>query len=330
MDMLEVGNNIFTIPEEQTHFSLWAILKSPLVIGCALNDTLTSVAPASLAILKNKEVIALNQDPQGMPANLTRRYTDEQYDVWSGTVSGDRLVVALVNWANTTRPLTLSLADDLNLASISSLHEIWSDTYHANITSTYTYSVPAHGTLLLILSSPQPLPPTWRWPSTYHPAPLFSLSGSANLTSCPSNLCLPSHSKISGLSPNGTATLSMPTTPGPGKRYVEITYINNDIAFSSSWTNGTNSRNVTIAVNGAEQVRLDVPLTGRRSELFNLEEGLGGWGDSAVLGVDVPGWKVDGNETDVVLLGNADGDAEGVVQREGAEVVGLRVFTGGQ
>ena len=89
---------------------------------------------------------------------------------------------------------------------------------------------------------------------------------------------------------------------------------------------------MTIAVNGKERVRLDVPLSGRRSELFDLEEGLGGWGDSAVLGVDVEGWKVggDGTTEDVVVLGNAGGDEEGVVQREGAEVVGLRVFTGGQ
>lgn len=38
LDMLEVGNGVLTIPEEQTHFSLWAILKSPLTIGAALKD----------------------------------------------------------------------------------------------------------------------------------------------------------------------------------------------------------------------------------------------------------------------------------------------------
>ena len=120
-----------------------------------------------------------------MPANLTRRYTDQQYDIWSGPLSSDRIVVALVNWANTTRTLTLSLASDLNLASITSLHNIWSNTTHTSIKDTYTSPVPAHGTLLLILTSPLPLPPTWRGPSTYHPAPLFTLSGTANLTTCP-------------------------------------------------------------------------------------------------------------------------------------------------
>ncbi|OKL59268.1 hypothetical protein UA08_05886 [Talaromyces atroroseus] len=42
-DMLEVGNGVYTIPEEQTHFSLWAILKSPLIIGAALKDEITAI-----------------------------------------------------------------------------------------------------------------------------------------------------------------------------------------------------------------------------------------------------------------------------------------------
>lgn len=69
LDMLEVGNNVFTIPEEQTHFSLWAIIKSPLVIGAALKDTLTSISSASLAILLNADVIGYNQDSLGVAAS---------------------------------------------------------------------------------------------------------------------------------------------------------------------------------------------------------------------------------------------------------------------
>ncbi len=76
--MLEVGNNIFTEPEEQTHFSLWAIAKSPLTIGCALKDTFTTASDSSLAILKNADVIAINQDSLGKAVNLTRRYTNAQ------------------------------------------------------------------------------------------------------------------------------------------------------------------------------------------------------------------------------------------------------------
>ena len=55
-DMLEVGNGGMTLDEEKTHFALWALAKAPLIIGCDL----TTVSAESLAILKNKNLIAVN------------------------------------------------------------------------------------------------------------------------------------------------------------------------------------------------------------------------------------------------------------------------------
>jgi alpha-galactosidase len=54
--MLEVGNGGMTLDEEKTHFALWALAKAPLIIGCDL----TTVSAESLAILKNKNLIAVN------------------------------------------------------------------------------------------------------------------------------------------------------------------------------------------------------------------------------------------------------------------------------
>lgn len=59
--MLEVGNGGMTDAEYTTHFSLWAISKAPLLIGCDV----TKLTPTTLAILTNPEVIAINQDPLG-------------------------------------------------------------------------------------------------------------------------------------------------------------------------------------------------------------------------------------------------------------------------
>lgn len=56
-DILEVGNAGLSLPEQRTHFALWAMVKSPLLIGCDL----TTVTNDSLAILKNKALIAVNQ-----------------------------------------------------------------------------------------------------------------------------------------------------------------------------------------------------------------------------------------------------------------------------
>lgn len=62
MDMLEVGNGGLTPDEERTHFALWAILNSPLLLG---ND-LRNMSPQTLGILTNKEIIAINQDSLGI------------------------------------------------------------------------------------------------------------------------------------------------------------------------------------------------------------------------------------------------------------------------
>ncbi len=60
--MLEVGNGGMTDAEYVSHFSLWAISKAPLLIGCDVSK----MSAATLATLTNPEVIAINQDPLGV------------------------------------------------------------------------------------------------------------------------------------------------------------------------------------------------------------------------------------------------------------------------
>ncbi len=51
-----------TANEDRTHFSLWAIAKAPLIIGCDVRN----ISAAALSTLTNPEVIAVNQDPLGI------------------------------------------------------------------------------------------------------------------------------------------------------------------------------------------------------------------------------------------------------------------------
>lgn len=62
-DMMEVGNGM-TEAEDRSHFSLWAMLNSPLIAG---ND-LRNMTETTREILTNKDIIALNQDPLGVQA----------------------------------------------------------------------------------------------------------------------------------------------------------------------------------------------------------------------------------------------------------------------
>jgi hypothetical protein len=60
--VLEVGNGGMTDAEYVSHFSLWCISKSPLLIGCDVSK----MSAATLATLTNAEAIAINQDKLGV------------------------------------------------------------------------------------------------------------------------------------------------------------------------------------------------------------------------------------------------------------------------
>jgi len=67
-DMLEVGVHPLSYRESQTHFALWSIISSPLILGFALNDTQT--VNAVWDIIANKEVLRVNQAWAGHPGRL--------------------------------------------------------------------------------------------------------------------------------------------------------------------------------------------------------------------------------------------------------------------
>ncbi|TVY50818.1 putative alpha-galactosidase D [Lachnellula cervina] len=314
LDMLEVGNNIFTIPEEQTHFSLWAILKSPLVIGAALNDSATSISTESLDILLNEDVIGYNQDSLGVAASFRRRWTEEGYEVWAGDLSGDRMVVAVANLQDTARSLTLNLTD-VGVQTVGSLKDIWNGVTASNVETAYTAPVEAHGTILLELSNfteaaAAPTP-------TFYSSASFTLIGDAVRTTCSTGLCTPVGSKIGNISATGSASLSI-TAASAGSKLVDIYFCNNDVAISSSWGYGTNTRNMTVAVNSVV-TRIEVPLSGNSSELFS--PGLG-WQDTGIFKVSVGGWQ---EGTNSVVVGNQGGAAG--YQSYGADFVGMGIYS---
>ena len=38
MDMMEIGNGNLSIPEQRSHFAVWAFLKSPILLGTDVRD----------------------------------------------------------------------------------------------------------------------------------------------------------------------------------------------------------------------------------------------------------------------------------------------------
>jgi alpha-galactosidase len=91
-DMLEVGNGGMTLDEYRAHFSLWAIMAAPLMAG---ND-LRTMADDIRAVLTNREVIAVDQDPLGVQGRvmLDRGYGIQ---VWAKPLADGAVAVAILN-----------------------------------------------------------------------------------------------------------------------------------------------------------------------------------------------------------------------------------------
>ena len=116
LDSLEVGHGGMSDEEYKAHFSLWAALKSPLVIGADLRH----LSAETLTILNNPAIIAVNQDPLGRSAIRIRRNTtvakDPDYgqgetQIWSGALYPHDQVVLFLNAANEDLEMATSLAE---------------------------------------------------------------------------------------------------------------------------------------------------------------------------------------------------------------------------
>lgn len=73
-DMLEVGNGM-SVSEDRAHFTMWCMMAAPLILG---ND-ITNMTPEVLAIITNKDVIAIDQDPLGVQGLRLKKDGDLQY-----------------------------------------------------------------------------------------------------------------------------------------------------------------------------------------------------------------------------------------------------------
>ena len=144
-DMMEVGRGGMTDTEMRSHFALWAVMASPLIAG---ND-LRSASAATLTILRNQNLIAINQDPLGLQA--VQVSNDGTRRVLAKRLSNGDVAVALFNQGASTTTVTTTAAAIGKTGSSFTLRDAWT-----NATSTtsgsISASVPAHGTVVYRVS----------------------------------------------------------------------------------------------------------------------------------------------------------------------------------
>ncbi|XP_006869178.1 PREDICTED: alpha-galactosidase A [Chrysochloris asiatica] len=90
-DMLIIGNYGLSWDQQVTQMALWAIMAAPLFMSTDLRH----ISPQAKALLQNKDVIAINQDPLGKQGYLLRKY--HNFEVWERPLSRLAWAVAVRN-----------------------------------------------------------------------------------------------------------------------------------------------------------------------------------------------------------------------------------------
>jgi len=241
-DMLMVGMTGFTAAQNRAHMSLWAISGAPLLAG---ND-LTTMTAETAGILKNPELVAVDQDPRGLQGVKVAEDTTG-LQVYGKVLAGSgRRAVVLLNRSSTAQNITVRWSD-LGLTDASAaVRNVWSQTDLGGFGSSYTTSVPAKDSVLLTISGTEAAGTTYEAESTAN-----TKAGSAAAAACAN---CSGGTKVGNVGNGAANTLRFNgvAAGNTGVKVVDIAYVNGD----------GKPRTAVLQVNGQAATTVSFPPTG--------------------------------------------------------------------
>lgn len=144
-DMLEVGNGGMNAEEYRTHMSLWAILAAPLLAG---ND-LSKMTPETIALLTNKEIVAIDQDAAGKQGD--RLSAEGPVEIWVRPLADGSKAVGIFNRHPGSLLATADL-QQLGLGKAPHARDVWAAKDLGKIEKPYRVQIPGHGVVVLRVS----------------------------------------------------------------------------------------------------------------------------------------------------------------------------------
>jgi len=135
---------------------MWCMLAAPLIAG---ND-LRSMSAETRAILTNREVVAVNQDPLGVQG--FRYSAKDGVEVWFKPLEGDDWAMAVLNRNTTPRKITFDwkteqVSDTLSKRAARtdlvtySLRDLWAGRDAGDTRKPLSAELPPHDVLMLRL-----------------------------------------------------------------------------------------------------------------------------------------------------------------------------------
>ncbi|XP_077231051.1 alpha-galactosidase-like [Tasmannia lanceolata] len=146
-DMLEVGNGGMSTEEYRSHFSIWALVKAPLLIGCDIR----SIDTVNLGLLNNQEVIAVNQDALGVQGKKVKK--DGDLEVWAGPLSHGRVAVVLLNRGSSQATITANWSEvGLQQSTVVDVRDLWKHSTTSSVRGHVTATMDSHACKMYVLT----------------------------------------------------------------------------------------------------------------------------------------------------------------------------------
>ncbi|MEO7212930.1 putative Ig domain-containing protein [Mucilaginibacter sp.] len=127
--------------EQYTHMSLWSLLSAPLLIGCDM-DKLDGF---TLNLLKNSEVIAMDQDVAGHQA--VRLINDKHIQVWVKQLADGSKAVGIFNLGEKYTKYDLRF-NSIKMGKAKVVRDVWQQKDLAKNVTAISCNIPPHGVRL--------------------------------------------------------------------------------------------------------------------------------------------------------------------------------------
>ena len=115
---MQVGVGALTFQEMRAHFALWALLKSPLMLGADLS----TLSVDQLKLVSNREIIAVNQDELGVPGDQVWKEGPYEVCILPTSTGTD---VESCSFGRRERPLQNALSTENRKLARHSANHLW-------------------------------------------------------------------------------------------------------------------------------------------------------------------------------------------------------------
>ena len=244
-DMLMVGMPGLSNAQNRLHLSLWAISGAPLLMG----SDLTKLTPATIALLGNRSMLAVDQDPRGLQGIKVAEDTTG-LQVYAKVLSGTgKRAALLLNRTSAAADVSMRWADMGLSAGTASVRDVWSGVTLGSSANGYAVHVAAGDAALVLVSGSEA-------PSALYEAEAAGNTRTGTATAVACAAC--SGGRRVGHVGKGTALrFNGVTAASAGLKTLDIDYVNGD----------ARPRSATLQVNGQQPTVVSFPPTGSWSKV---------------------------------------------------------------